>query len=52
MREARINVNRIVAYNAEFPIKMTIDVFLKIQSQKKFSIFNCPNSKYTWKLFQ
>ena len=52
MREARINVNRIVAFNFRFPLKMKVDTFLKVQSQKIFSIFNCPNSKYTWRLFQ
>ena len=52
MRKARINVNRTVAYNFEFPLKMSVDTFLDIQSQRIFSIFNCPNSKYTWRLFQ
>ena len=31
---------------------MSILTFLKIQSQKIFSLFNCPNCKYTWRLFQ
>ena len=31
---------------------MSISTFLDIQSQKIFSIYNCPNSKYTWMLFQ
>ncbi|KAK8839804.1 hypothetical protein M9Y10_031512 [Tritrichomonas musculus] len=52
LRDVRINVNRIVAYNYEFPIKMSIDTFLDIQAQKIFSIYNCPNCKYTWQLFQ
>ena len=52
MRKTRINVNRISAYNFEFPIKMNVQTFLKIQAQKIFSIFNCPNSKYTWTLYQ
>lgn len=52
MREARINVNRIVAFNYEFPLKMRIKTFLKIQAQKIFSLLNCPNSEYSWKLFQ
>ena len=31
---------------------MSIPTFLKIQAQKIFSLYNCPNSKYTWMLFQ
>ena len=52
MREARININRISACNFEFPICMSVQTFLDIQSQKIFSLFNCPNCKYTWMLFQ
>ena len=52
LKSARINVNRIVAFNFEFPLKMSVDTFLKIQTQKIFSILNCPNSEFTWKLFQ
>ena len=52
MREARINVNRIVAYKFRFPLKMKVETFLNIQCQKIFSIYNCPNSKFTWRLFQ
>ena len=52
MRNAKINVNRTVAFNFEFPLKMSIMTFLKIQAQKIFYLFNCPNSKYTWRLFQ
>ncbi|KAK8887859.1 hypothetical protein M9Y10_038918 [Tritrichomonas musculus] len=52
LRRTQINVNRIIAYNFEFPICMSYETFLDIQAQKIFSIFNCPNSKYTWILFQ
>lgn len=52
MRKAKINVNRIVAYKYVFPICMTKKAFLTIQKQKIFSLFNCPNSQFTWKLFQ
>lgn len=52
LRKSRLNVNRIVAYKYKFPICMSIETFLKIQTQKIFSLFNCPNSKYTWRLFQ
>lgn len=52
LRDTRINVNRIAACNYEFPLILSKETFLKIQSQKIFSIVNCPNSKYTWKLFQ
>lgn len=52
LRKARINVNRIVAFNYRFPLCLSIDTFLKIQAQKIFSLFNCPNCKYTWILFQ
>lgn len=31
---------------------MSVDTFLKIQAQKIFSLFNCPNCKFTWQLFQ
>lgn len=31
---------------------MNIDTFLMIQAQKIFSLFNCPNCKYTWMLFR
>lgn len=52
LRSSKINVNRIVAYRYEFPVCMSIDTFLSIQAQKIFSLFNCPNCKYTWMLFQ
>ena len=52
LRSTRINVNRIDAFDFNFPIGMSISTFLDIQSQKIFSIYNCPNSKYTWMLFQ
>ena len=52
LRKVKINVNRIVAYLFKFPICMTVDTFLIIQAQKIFSIYNCPNSIYTWRLFQ
>ena len=52
LKESRINVNRIVAYTYKYPICMSIETFLSIQAQKIFSIYNCPNSKYTWMLFQ
>ena len=52
LKESRINVNRIRACNYKYPICMSIDTFLSIQSQKIFSLYNCPNSKYTWRLFQ
>lgn len=31
---------------------MSYNTFLDIQSQKIFSIFNCPNCKYSWRIFQ
>ena len=52
MRESRINVNRIVAFNYSFPIRMKVKTFLKIQAQKIFSLLNCPNSIFTWRLFR
>ncbi|KAK8889422.1 hypothetical protein M9Y10_034168 [Tritrichomonas musculus] len=52
LREAKINVNRIVAFNYEFPVCMSNETFLRIQIQKIFSILNCPNSQFTWRLFQ
>lgn len=52
LRETKINVNRIVAYNYKFPLCMSKSTFIEIQTQKIFSLFNCPNSKYTWILFQ
>ena len=52
LRSSRINMSRIKAYNYEFPLKMPYSLFLKIQAQKIFSIYNCPNTKYTWQLFQ
>lgn len=52
LRKARINVNRIEAFNYRFPLCLSVDTFLKIQAQKIFSLFNCPNCKYTWILFQ
>ncbi|KAK8885869.1 hypothetical protein M9Y10_041326 [Tritrichomonas musculus] len=51
LKESRINVNRIKACNYKYPICMSIDTFLSIQSQKIFSLYNCPNSKFTWRLF-
>lgn len=48
LRDTRINVNRIAACNYEFPLILSKETILKIQSQKIFSIVNCPNSKYTW----
>ena len=52
MRKAVINVNRFVACNFKFPVCMSCETFLEIQAQKIFSLVNCPNSKYTWILFQ
>ena len=52
LRSTKININRIIASNFVFPICMTKDVFLKIQEQRIFSLFNCPNCKFTWRLFQ
>lgn len=52
MREAKININRIKVVNYEFPICMSIQTSLLIQSQKIFSLYNCPNCIYTWMLFQ
>ncbi|KAK8864784.1 hypothetical protein M9Y10_010309 [Tritrichomonas musculus] len=52
MRNSSINVNRIIACYFKFPICMNIDTFLMIQAQKIFSLFNCPNCKYTWMLFR
>ncbi|KAK8852979.1 hypothetical protein M9Y10_017976 [Tritrichomonas musculus] len=52
LRKVKINVNRIIAYKYKFPICMSLDTFLIIQEQKIFSIYNCPNSKFTWRLFQ
>ena len=52
LRKTKINVNRIVAYNYTYPICMTLETFLIIQEQKIFSLFNCPNCKFTWRLFQ
>ncbi|KAK8836772.1 hypothetical protein M9Y10_037294 [Tritrichomonas musculus] len=52
LKETRINVNRMTAYTYKFPACMSIDTFLQIQAQKIFSIYNCPNSIYTWMLFQ
>ena len=52
MRDARININRINAFNYQYPICMSIQTFLDIQAQKVFSLYNCPNCKYTWRLFQ
>ena len=52
IRSAKINVNRITSYNFKFPMYMKVKTFLMIQSQKIFSIVNCPNSKYTGALFQ
>lgn len=53
MREAKINVNRIVAYKYIFPVCMTKNKKnLNNSKTKIFSIFNCPNSQFTWKLFQ
>lgn len=31
---------------------MTVDSYLDIQSQKIFSLYNCPNCKYTWRIFK
>ena len=52
MRLSKINVNRIVAFKYMYPMCMSIPTFIEIQKQKVFSIFNCPNCKYTWILFQ
>lgn len=52
MREARVNVNRIVAYNFEFPFIMSVETFLNIQAQRIFSLLNCPNCEFSWRLFQ
>ncbi|KAK8889049.1 hypothetical protein M9Y10_033792 [Tritrichomonas musculus] len=52
MRNARINVNRIKVFNYEFPLCMDVSTFHLIQAEKIFSLFNCPNCKYTWMLFQ
>lgn len=52
MRIAKINVNRSNAYNCIYPICMKVPTFLNIQAQKIFSLFNCPECKYSWKLFQ
>ena len=52
MRKSKINVNRIRAYDFEFPVCMSVQTFLIIQSQKIFSLYNCPNCLYTWILFQ
>ena len=46
LREVKINVNLIIASNFIFPICMTKDLFLKIQVQRIFSLFNCPNSEF------
>ena len=52
MRSTLLNVNRINAYSFSFPLGMKYKTFLQIQAQKIFSLYNCPNSKYTWMLFQ
>lgn len=52
LRDCKINVNRLKAFNYEFPLGMSYQTFLLIQAQKIFSLFNCPNCKYTWILFQ
>ena len=52
LRETKINCNRIVAYKYKFPICMNQETFVTIQLQKIFSLFNCPDSEFTWKLFQ
>ncbi|KAK8892270.1 hypothetical protein M9Y10_029495 [Tritrichomonas musculus] len=52
LRATRININRLTSFNYEFPICMSIPTFLLIQAQKIFSLYNCPNCKYTWILFQ
>ncbi|KAK8881401.1 hypothetical protein M9Y10_004137 [Tritrichomonas musculus] len=52
LRRCGINVNRIIAYKYKFPMFMTCDQFFEIQAQKIMSLFNCPNCKYTWRIFQ
>lgn len=52
MRQIPINVNRIISYEYEFPICMSVNTFLDIQSQKILSLYNCPNCSYSWLLFQ
>ena len=52
LRDCQINVNRITAYNFKFPICMKLETFFDIQSQRIFSIKNCPECKYTWNLFR
>ena len=52
LRRPRITINRNVICNYKFPICMSIPTFLSIQAQKIFSLYNCPNCKYTWMLFQ
>ena len=52
LRESQINVNRIIASKYRFPLCLKIDTFLEIQAQRIISLYNCPNCRFTWILFQ
>lgn len=52
LNQAYINVNRLVAYNYKFPISLDYMTFINIQCQRIYSLKNCPECIYTWRLFQ
>ena len=52
MRSTKLNVNRKTAFDFKYPICMDYQSFLDFQAQKIFSLYNCPNCKYTWQIFQ
>lgn len=52
LRESQINVNCIIDYKYRFPLCLKIDTFLENQAQRIFSLYNCPNCRFTWILFQ
>ena len=50
IRKYQSNVSRITAIEYEFPFGFTTEEYIHIQKQRIFSLINCPNCIYTWKL--
>ena len=50
IRNYTINVGRELAYKYKFPFGFNTVDYFKIQQQRIYSIINCPNSVYTWRL--
>ena len=50
IRSYTINVSRSTAIEYEFPFGFNIEDYFNIQKQRIYSVINCPNCLFTWRL--